>query len=348
MSLPDIPTETKHHVVFLEAANAPLPDFTFPHTYRRHTQTQLHEVVERIKDATVLVVGVIAITAEHLDHAPKLQCIAITATGCEWLDRRVFAERGITVVNCPQSNVEAVGEHFLSLYFSARKKVVEVHNAITGPEKQWLKDVSLTPLWGQGAPLSCQQEILGIIGYGALGRNIHTLAKAVGFGQVVIAERKGQSTARDGRVLFEDLIKDATTIVVCCPKDPETLGLISEPELHLMKRETLLINISRGGVVCEQALATALKEGRIFGAAVDVLETEPGGVGTTPLLPDITKGEEKVPNLTISGHVAWFSQKTVENLKRLLKLGIEGYVLDSLLDPSSKPTVLVHKGKVWR
>ncbi|KAH8738299.1 D-isomer specific 2-hydroxyacid dehydrogenase [Ilyonectria robusta] len=348
MSQFETPTETKHHVVFLEAANAPFPTFSFPHTSRRHAHTQPHEVAARIKDATILVVGVIAITAEHLGQAPLLQCMAITATGCEWLDRAAFAKRGITVVNCPQSNVEAVGEHFLALYFSARKKVVQVHNAITGPDRQWVQDGSLVPLWKQGPPLSCQQETLGIIGYGALGRNIESLAKSVGFGRVLIGERKGESKARDGRVSFEDVIRLATTIVVCCPKEPETLGLISELEFNAMKREALLLNLSRGGVVCEQALATALKKGQIFGAATDVLETEPGGVGTTPLMPDIANGEEPVPNLTISSHLAWFSQKTVENLDRLLKLGIEGFVLDTLLDPSSKPTVMVHKGEIFR
>ncbi|POR38323.1 Glycerate dehydrogenase [Tolypocladium paradoxum] len=338
----------RHHVVFLEAANAPCVDFAFPHTYHRHTHTQAHEVAERIKDATIVVVGVTPVTAEHLDQAPYLQCLAITATGFEWLDRGAFAERGITVVNCPQNNVEAVGEHFLALYFSARKKTVEVHNAVTGPDRQWIQEGSLTPRWKQGPPLSCRQETLGIIGYGALGRQIEVLATGVGFSRVLIAERKGQNKIRGGRVLFEELIRDATTIVVCCPKEPSTLGLISEPELLMMKQEALLLNLSRGGIVCERALAAALKEGRIFGAATDVLETEPGGIGTTPLIPDVANGEEGIPNLTITSHVAWFSQQTMENLGRFLKLGIEGCVMDSLSEPSSRGTVIIHKGEVWR
>ncbi|EEU37353.1 uncharacterized protein NECHADRAFT_8252, partial [Fusarium vanettenii 77-13-4] len=236
-----------HHIVFLEAANAPLPQFAFPHTCRRYPSTQPHEIPERIKDATIAILGGFApITPEHLQHAPQLQCVALTATGFDWLDRQAFAERGITVVNCPQNNVDAVGEHFLALYFAARRKIVEVHNAVTAPERYWVKEGSLTPRWKQGAPLSCQQEVLGIIGYGSL---------------VLIAERKGENNVRDGRIHFEHLLKTATTIVICCPREPGTLGLISAPEFELMKPEALLLNISRGGIVCESTLATALKQG---------------------------------------------------------------------------------------
>ncbi|KAM6510347.1 hypothetical protein FALCPG4_017964 [Fusarium falciforme] len=349
MSHTETAKEISHHIVFLEAANAPPPKFAFPHTHRRYPSTQPHEIPERIKDATIVILGGFApITPEHLEHAPLLQCVAITATGFDWLDRQAFAERGITVVNCPQNNVDAVGEHFLALYFAARRKIVEVHNAVTAAERYWVKEGSLTPRWKQGAPLSCQQEVLGIIGYGSLGRKVESLARGVGFGEILIAERKGESNVRDGRIHFEHLLKAATNIAVCCPREPGTLGLISAPEFEMMKPESLLLNISRGGIVCESALATALKQGTIFGAATDVLETEPGSVGTTPLIPDAANGEEPVPNLTITSHIAWFSQKTIENLDHMLRLGIEGFVKDTLLEQASRATVIVHKGEVFK
>ena len=339
----------KHHVVVLEAANCPPVPFSFAHTVHRHDYTQPHEIIPRIQHATIVVVGVAPITPAHLDHAPSLQCLAITATGCEWLDRDAFAARGVTVVNCPQNNVEAVGEHFLALYFAARRKIVEVHGAVTGDGREWLRKGTLTSRWAQGPPLSCRQETLGIIGHGALGRYIEGLARGLGFGRILIAERKGhEGETREGRVSFEELIREATTIAVCCPREPSTLGLISEPELLAMKPEALLVNMSRGGIVCERALAEALKTGRIFGAATDVLETEPGGVGTTPLIPDVANGEAPVPNLTITGHMAWFSQQTIENLVRMLKLGIEGFVNGTLLESSSRGTAIVHGGQVLR
>ncbi|KAE9568107.1 hypothetical protein CGMCC3_g15806 [Colletotrichum fructicola] len=336
----------KHHVVCLDAAEATFPDFDFPHTRSLYERTQPHEVAERIKDATIVVTSVVPITPDDLAHACHLQCVAIAATGFEWLDRAAFVERRITVFNCPQSNVEAVGEHFLTLYFSARRKVVEVHAAIMSPEKDWIREGSLTPRWTQGPPLSCEQEVLGIIGYGALGKRIETLARALGFGKVLIADRKGESKPREGRASFDDLIKRATTIVVCCPKDPETMSLISDSEFHSMRKEALLVNLARGGVVDEQALATALKEERIFGAAVDVFETEPGGVGTTPLIPDIANGETAVPNLTLSSHVAWFSQKTIKNLQDMLKLGVESFVEENIDEDRCKRLLVIQKGEV--
>jgi lactate dehydrogenase-like 2-hydroxyacid dehydrogenase len=81
-----------------------------------------------------------------------------------------------------------------------------------------------------------------------------------------------------------------------------------------------------------------------------VLETEPGGVGTSPLIPDLEKGEEIIPNLTITSHIAWFSQKTVENISRMLQEGLEGYVSGTLSEPTStlEHIVIVHGGKIWR
>lgn len=338
----------KHHVVYLEAGSLPPRELRFPHTKTAHAQTLPHQVAERIKDATIVITAVVPITKEDLSYAPLLECVSITATGCEWLDREAFASRGVTVVNCPQSNVEAVGEHFLALYFSSRKKIVEIHGAVTGPGREWVKNRGLMSLWKQGPPLSCREETLGIIGYGGLGSNIKRLATAVGFGEVIIAERKGASTAREGRVLFEDMIKRATTIVVCCPKDASTTGLISEPEFSMMKPEALLINISKGGVVCERALAQALRDEIIFGAATDVLETEPGGRGTTPLIPDSDDPSQTIPNLTITSHLAWFSQTTIDNLYRMLKEGVEGFVAGSILDDQTKRLVVTHQGQIFK
>lgn len=338
----------EHNIVFLEDSNVPPLDLDFPYTCQRYPHTSPHEVIERIREATIVVTGVTAITVEHLSQAKYLQCIAITATGFEWLDRQAFAERGITVVNCPQSNVDAVGEHFLALYFAARRKIVEVHNAVTGPGRLWIQEGSLAPRWRQGPPLSCQQEILGIIGYGAVGRKIEDLARGVGMSKILISERKGETQIREGRLAYEEVIKTATTIVLCCAKEPGTINMVAEPDFRSMKPTAVLINLSRGGIVCEQALLAALKEGTISGAAMDVLETEPGGIGTTPLIPDTERGEECVPNLTLSSHIAWFSEKTVENLARLLKLGIEGHVLGTLMNEHSKATAIVYKGKSWR
>lgn len=155
---------------------------------------------------------------------------------------------------------------------------------------------------------------------------------------MVVSDRKGATQLRDTRVAFEDVLKKVTVLVLCCPRDPSTVNLIGEMELKSMRRDALLINVDRGGIVNEAALAKALKQRWISCAATDVLEVEPGIVGS-PLLP---RDGEPIPNLTISPHIAWFAQETISTLQRLLKEGIDGWV-------AGKPVnVHVHEGQVLK
>jgi lactate dehydrogenase-like 2-hydroxyacid dehydrogenase len=141
---------------------------------------------------------------------------------------------------------------------------------------------------------------------------------------VGIRVENGVATVGAGveRLPFAEVVRESTVLVVCCPRVASTVDLIAEEELRSMRKEAVVVNVARGGIVNEAALAKALTEGWIAAAATDVLEREPGGRGTTPLLP--LHGE--VPNLTITPHVAWFAAQTMENLKTLLKDGIEAWV----------------------
>jgi len=125
---------------------------------------------------------------------------------------------------------------------------------------------------------------------------------------------------------------------VCCPRDPSTINMIGNAELVFMRRDALLINVARGGIVNELALAGALKDGTISSAATDVLEIEPGVIGS-PLLP---KNGEPIPNLTITPHIAWFAAETIKTLQQLLKDGIDGWVAGRPINAA------VHDGKVYK
>src|SRR6195952_3387202 len=100
------------------------------------------------------------------------------------------------------------------------------------------------------------------------------MGKALGM-KVLIAERKGSSTAREGRTLFEEVLEQCTVLIMTCPLDSSTRNMIDEAELRTMKDDAIIVNVGRGGIINELALATALKERRIGGAATDVFETEP-------------------------------------------------------------------------
>lgn len=168
---------------------------------------------------------------------------------------------------------------------------------------------------------------------GSLGKRIAAIGAALGM-KVLVAARKPPSdpsleyardaipapNAEDSRVPFDEVLRQATVIVLSLPRNPHTLNLISTDELGKMHPYAVLINIARGGIVDEAAVVQALQESRIAGYATDVYEVEPvGGPGDTPLL-----GEKaKDLNITMSPHLAWFSQRTIKNLGDILKATTE-------------------------
>jgi phosphoglycerate dehydrogenase-like enzyme len=327
----------KHHVVCLEECHCAIPKFSFPYTYQGYYNTASDEIIPRIKDATIVISTIVQVMPAHMEKAPHLKLLAIMATGMDWVDKEYCATRGISVINSPQSNISSVSEHAMGLYFAARKKIVEMHIRTTTTD-EWAREGSLTKKFLDGPPLTASQEVLGVVGYGALGKRIEMLARAIGFGDVIVSERKGASQLRDTRVAFEEVLKRVTVLVLTCPRDTSTVNMIGETELKSMRKEALLINVARGGIVNETALAKALKERWISSAATDVLEVEPGIKGS-PLLP---QDGEPIPNLTISPHIAWFAQETITTLQRLLKEGIDGWVV-------GKPVnVHVHEGRILR
>ncbi|KAL4904425.1 hypothetical protein BDW74DRAFT_154831, partial [Aspergillus multicolor] len=296
-------TSTPHHIVCLEECHCAIPTFSFPHTYTGYASTSLStpEITSRLHDATIAITTLVPITREILAACPKLQCVVVMATGVEWVDIPAFQERGVKVVNCPGANVSTVAEHALALYFAARRKIVELHN-VTVSSDEYAEKRTLVQRFANGPPHTTLQEVVAIVGYGALGKRIEKVLRALGM-QVLIAERKGAMgvDVREGRVPFEVAIAHATVVMVAVAKSVETVGLISEGELRSMRKDSLVINVARGGIVDEFALVRALREGWIAGAATDVFDGEPPVRGQNVLL------EEGVPNLTLSPHVAWFS-----------------------------------------
>lgn len=313
-----------------------------------YPRTLPSEVAERIKPATIVISNVVPVLPSDMDNAPHLQLLAILATGMGWVDKEYCLTRQISVVNAPGANIDAVSEHFLALYFASRKRVGVVDASVKTSD-EWIKTSSLTKtVWPQGPPLGCSQECLGIVGYGALGKKIEGLCRGLGFGEILVAERKGVSAVRNGRTALEEVLQRSTTIVLVCPKEPETVDLIGEKELNGMRKEALVVNMARGGIVNEAALAKALKQGWIFGAATDVLETEPGGPGSSPLLPDLSKGDKAVPNLLVTSHVAWFSGGTIKKLQGINRDAMTAFVEGRMYDPEVRMCVAVHDGKIWK
>jgi glycerate dehydrogenase len=159
---------------------------------------------------------------------------------------------------------------------------------------------------------------LGVIGYGRLGRSMAQLAQAVGM-EVLVAERKNATQARDGRIAFEKVLRESDVISLHCPLTDETRNLIAATELNLMKRDAILINTARGALIDDYALIEALKNQTIAGAGIDVLRLEPPREGS--LLLDL-----KLPNLIVTPHNAWASRQAMQRLADQVIDNLEAFV----------------------
>ncbi|OAL04894.1 hypothetical protein IQ06DRAFT_290892 [Phaeosphaeriaceae sp. SRC1lsM3a] len=329
-----------HHIVALEKQHQPLPadGFDFPNTLTAYQKTStLEELYARVHDATIIIATTVKLDAKllHPEATPVLKLIAVSATGTDHVDLVAAKARGIRVVNCPGANLDAVSEHALSLYFAARRRTVLLDSKVREQPSEWKREGSINKymrLPDGAPPYTCKDEVLGIVGYGGLGKRIAELFGALGM-KVLIAARKPAASASladalptpnpdSNRVPFDEVLKRATVLVLSLPRIPETLNLISSAELEKMHPYALLINIARGGIVDEAAVVQALKHKKIAGYGTDVYQVEPvGGPEDTPLLSE----EAKDLNITMSPHLAWFSQRTLKNLGDILKATVEAW-----------------------
>lgn len=147
--------------------------------------------------------------------------------------------------------------------------------------------------------------MLGIVGFGELGKAVAEIAQAFGM-QLLIAEHKGKP-ARPGRTVFDEVIRQADFITLHCPLSQETRHLINLREFELMKPSAYLINTARGGLVNEADLLHSLSTGRIAGAAIDVLQEEPPGKDNLIL-------QHQPANLIVTPHIAWASRESRQRL----------------------------------
>ena len=252
-------------------------------------------VVERISGADVIVLNKIDITREILESAKGLKLVVAGATGVDNIDVSAARALGIPVCNVRGYSTESVAQQAFSLILALSNNLILYHNLVQsgGWEKASgfnLLEYPLSELAG---------KTLGIVGYGDIAKAVERIGRAFGM-EVLIADRKGASELREGRVSFEQVLENADVLSIHCPLSVHTRGLIGAAELAAMKGSAILINVSRGGIVDEQALVDALRSGEIAGAGLDVLSQEPPKDGN-PLL------GATLPNLIITPHCAWAS-----------------------------------------
>jgi glycerate dehydrogenase len=277
-----------------------------------HDRTPAESVVERSRGAAVLVINKVKLPAGVLEQLPDLKLIAVTATGFDCVDAAAARRLGITVCNVPIYGTDSVAQHTFALILHLCHRVDLHHAAVSAGE--WTRSPDFS-FWK--APLTeLAGKTLGILGFGRIGRRVAELGHA--FGMNVLAQSRRRTYAPDWKPFawaeVDEILSQSDVISLHCPLTPETKGIINATSIGRMKSTAILVNTSRGSLVVETDLATALNRGQIAAAAVDVLSTEPPAPDN-PLL--------AAKNCVVTPHHAW---ATLAARQRLMKTTADNIV----------------------
>ena len=277
--------------------------------------TPADKAAQRLRDADIAITNKVAFSEDLLAHCPRLKCIAVTATGYNIIDLEAVRARQIVVTNVPTYGTATVAQFTTALLLALCNRVGEhdadVHAGGWSKSESWC-------YWLQPM-IELAGKRVGIIGYGRIGQAFGAIAQAMGM-TVLAHSARSRPLPESAQLRYVDLdtlYTKADVISLHCPLTPQTKGMINREALAKMKRSALLLNASRGDLINEADLAAALNEGRIAGAAVDVLSSEPPGTDN-PLL--------SAKNCIITPHIAWASvdargrilATTVENVRAFI------------------------------
>jgi glycerate dehydrogenase len=283
------------------------------------------EVDERIAGAEFILTNKLNISRARMRAVPGLRFIGLTATGTNNVDLEAAKELGIAVCNIRDYCTTSVAQHVLGAILLLTHRFREYGQAAV--DGTWSRSEQFTV---SGAPIrELTGKVLGIVGYGTLGRAVGKAAKdALGM-RVLVAERRGtrrpeadataMSAGMPVRVTLDEMLRVADVLTLHCPLTPATTGMIGVRELALMKPDALIINTARGALIDLEALVAALKGGDLGGAAIDVLPKEPPTEGSVLFEPGI-------PNLLVTPHIAWAAFEARQRAVDELTLHIEDFL----------------------
>ena len=250
-------------------------------------------LVEEAKDADVMILANMPMPADVLRACPKLKFIDVAFTGVDHVGLEAARERGIAVSNASGYSNEAVAELVLGMALSLARNVRQVEDRCrTGGTKDGLVGWEI------------RGKTVGIIGLGKIGSRTAQLFHAFG-ARILANSRTHHEDAPDyvRQVTREELLRESDIVVLHCPLNDSTRGLIDAKKLAMMKPTALLINAARGPVVVEADLAEALEKGVIAGAGIDVFDREPPLDPASPIL--------HAPNVLVTPHVAFATRESM-------------------------------------
>lgn len=309
----------KRRIVFLDAGTLS-PEVTlrppqFDHDWTSHDRTSPEEVAQRLDGAEIAVVNKVRLERAVLETLPQLRLIAVAATGTDCIDKPACRDLGITVVNIRGYAGVTVPEHVFALILALRRNLCAYRDDLRAgrwqeAEQFCFHDHPIRDLSGSA---------IGIVGEGALGQGVATLARAFGM-EVMFAAHKGVRGLGPLYTPWDEVLERADIISLHCPLIPATEGLLARPEFEAMARRPLIINTARGPLIVDEDLERALDAGQVGGAGLDVTLPEP------PAPDSAFMRLARRPDVIATPHIAWASIEAQQTLADQLVDLIEAFV----------------------
>lgn len=279
-----------------------------------YDRTAPAEVIERAKDAEIVLTNKVCMGEAEISQLPKLKYIGVIATGYNIIDLKAATSHGIVVTNIPAYSTNSVAQmafaHILAIYNRVEHYTEQAHQGVWSRSKDFsYQDTPVMELHGKK---------IGIIGLGHTG--MATARIAIGFGMDVYAytsKSELQLVPEIKKASLDEIFSQCDIVSLHCPLTDSTRGLVNAERLNKMKPTAIVINTSRGPVVNEQDLADALNSGRIMAAGIDVMEQEPPRADD-PLL--------SARNCFITPHIAWASREARVRLMQILTDNVKAFI----------------------
>lgn len=251
------------------------------------------QAIERIADAEIVITNKTVITEAIIDACPNIKLICISATGYNNVDGAAARKRNIPVCNVPGYGTTAVAQFTIALLLELCHRI-GYHSDLVH-EGEWEKCPNFC-FW-RTPQTELTGKTFGIIGYGSIGRAVAPIAAALGMKVLATSRSRREDPTGIAEIVdLDTLLERSDVISLHCPLFPETEGIICAETIKKMKDGVMILNTARGPLIDENALADALRRGKVKGAAVDVVSREPI-LGSNPLL--------TAPNCIITPHMAW-------------------------------------------
>ena len=288
------------NIVFLDKRTFPkkvkFQKFKFKNKFKGYDFTESSQVISRIRRAHIIITNKIKLSEKDLSKAPNLELIAITATGTNIIDLEYCNKNNIFVCNLRNYAATAVGEHVFTLILNLAKKIKGLEEDIGKYIWQERKIFSLL----SHEIFELKGKTIGIIGNGSIGKKVSKIAKAFEMNVLYLSVRNKNLNK------LSRFLKKLDILTIHCPLTTSTNNLIGSKELNILKKTAIIINTARGGIVNEDDLVKAIKNGTISGAGIDVTTEEP------PSKSHPYYSILKHPNFIWTPHTAWASNETLQ------------------------------------